>query len=247
MDNVQETTHDVVLLPLNVPTVTGSIYTKEAVEDAFKEFSARVKARTVCCEYGPPNLTGRSDWRTRADEIDLQNVCATIVDTHLEENHWMGKVKLFGPKAGIAQQLIDDCVPFMMGMRALTYRNAATPHIVDRVERVITFDFVAAQRPDNPRIVCAANRYALVRKDRPDLPAEECIVAGPRHDDGVMSSTIRILEKAGYELSRREHGFVDQHGRFYDRHQALVIAKQNTQTIGSFGSENFGLCSEDLY
>ena len=101
-----------------------------------------------------------------------------------------------------------------------------------------------------PRIVCAANR--LVIKDS-EGQEQEIIVAGARHHDGVMNPVLKKLYALGYEVpdDRKCHqGFIDQHGRFYDRHQAWVIAQDNNQIVrrcGGDGPDGMGLNSENLY
>ncbi len=101
-----------------------------------------------------------------------------------------------------------------------------------------------------PRIVSAANR--LVRKTEGGQE-EDIIVAGARHHDSVMNPVLKQLYELGYERpdERQSHqGFIDQHGRFYDRHAAWAIAYANNQIVkrcGGDGPESFGLFSENLY
>lgn len=81
--------------------------------------------------------------------------------------------------------------------------------------------------------MCAAIRY------------ENMLVAGPRHFDDVMRSQLQNNKPA----ARGEQGFVDQYGTFYNRTEALAVAKEagqlNTVRPKTFPENE--LFSEDLY
>ena len=84
------------------------------------------------------------------------------------------------------------------------------------------------------RIVCAAikNDYGS-------------IICGPRHWDMTMR---KQLELSGERFpASSEQGFVDQHGNFLSRQEALKIAKANGQIIRRCGGDDTGLFSENLY
>lgn len=84
-----------------------------------------------------------------------------------------------------------------------------------------------------PRIVCAANKLA-----------SGLIVCGARHHDKVMNAQI----KAANETFVNEiQGFIDQHGVFYTRQEAWVIAEKNDQIIRRCGGDDGKLFSENLY
>lgn len=90
----------------------------------------------------------------------------------------------------------------------------------------------SVNRPE-PLIVCAAIRYDCL------------IVAGPRHFDDVMRSQLRDNKPNGIG----EQGFVDQYGKFYNRTEALTVAKAAGQ-INRVRPKTFPeneLFSEDLY
>lgn len=96
-----------------------------------------------------------------------------------------------------------------------------------------------------PRIVCAANRYKTQGSGL-------VIVPGPRHLDSVMHPLVSRL-MSEIEMEGRlsfEEGFIDQHGKFYSRHDAWMVAALNDQIVkrvGGDGPEAFGLFSENLY
>lgn len=87
-------------------------------------------------------------------------------------------------------------------------------------------------------VVCAANM------------CEDVIVLGARHFDELMHSQIKARGAAGWNPmpSAWKQGFIDQHGVFMDRKEALQVATDAGQ-IGLHRPKNPGewLCSEDLY
>lgn len=123
-----------------------------------------------------------------------------------------------------------------------------------------------------PRIVCAANQ--LVFRD-PAGQIRKVVVAGARHCDSIMNPIRALLkgdsfadprvvrdghdsvpreEWRGVEIPGQdndideEQGFIDQHGKFYTREEAFVIAKENDQLIRQEGWNTTGrLYSENLY
>jgi hypothetical protein len=86
-----------------------------------------------------------------------------------------------------------------------------------------------------PRIVCAA-----IVND------EGIIIPSPRHFDRTCHA---LLEEA--DLSGRNcnwvQGFIDQHGKFHNRKEALIIAKTNNQITRPSEYETDELYSENLY
>ncbi len=104
----------------------------------------------------------------------------------------------------------------------------------------------------NPRIVCAANRLST-----------GAIIIGTRHFSvtmnqnfyGYLAAAISddpgITEEELKDSYRRsEQGFIDQHGKFYNRYEAWKIAESNNQIIERVGGDtrNGGcLFSENLY
>jgi hypothetical protein len=86
-------------------------------------------------------------------------------------------------------------------------------------------------------VVCAALAY------------KDILILGPRHFDATMhaqmaNSRCAMMVKGG----AWEQGFIDQHGVFMDRKEALLVAQAAGQ-IGLYRPKNPGewLCSEDLY
>lgn len=78
-------------------------------------------------------------------------------------------------------------------------------------------------------VVCAA------------LQQDDELVVGPRHFDAIMRKQI-----GGRDWSRAKQGFIDQRGRFMDRHEAFRVATQAYQIRNSFPGR-VQLYSEDLY
>ena len=88
-----------------------------------------------------------------------------------------------------------------------------------------------------PRIVCAAMRCV------------DIVVVGPRHYDSVMQQQIAFYESL-WTKNKVEQGFIDQHGNFYNRHDAWVIAEANGQIYRRCGGDTIDggrLFSENLY
>lgn len=88
------------------------------------------------------------------------------------------------------------------------------------------------------RIVCAANRWQ-----------DGTIIIGIRHYCPIMRENIKNFEAShGYELGKNcEQGFIDQHGKFFNREMALRIAQQNNQIFRRCGGDETKLFSENLY
>lgn len=121
-----------------------------------------------------------------------------------------------------------------------------------------------------PRIVCAANQ--LVFRDQAGH-VRKIIVAGARHCDSIMNPIRMLLtgsdfadpritrdgyksvadgESRGTSIGEdhidEEQGFIDQHGKFYTRKEAFVIAKENNQLIRQESwNATEELYSENLY
>lgn len=86
-------------------------------------------------------------------------------------------------------------------------------------------------------VVCAANRW------------NDVIVLGARHFDGLMHAQIKRLPSLPPSPADWEQGFVDQHGVFMDRREALAVATAAGQ-IGHYRPKTNPehiLFSEDLY
>lgn len=99
-----------------------------------------------------------------------------------------------------------------------------------------------------PRIVCAANSFLFVD----DMGMVNRItVAGARHYDSIMHPVIRSIahrdRSAESTVIDADQGFIDQHGRYYTRSEAWVIAEANNQIVnrGNWGTGT--LYSENLY
>lgn len=91
-----------------------------------------------------------------------------------------------------------------------------------------------------PRIVCAACRH------------KDYIAAGPRHFDNTMFMQVEAYRRAevltSAVYSEFEQGFVDQHGQFYNREEAMVIVEQSGQPFDAERNAVPGtLYSEGLY
>lgn len=99
-----------------------------------------------------------------------------------------------------------------------------------------------------PRIVCSA----IFFQDG------EIVAIGPRHYDSIMRSQIeqfRYSENSGaipisFIKKYGVQGFIDQHGKTYNRKEAWVIAEAEGQIrmrVGGDGPDGYGLFSENLY
>lgn len=100
-----------------------------------------------------------------------------------------------------------------------------------------------------PRIVCAANRNSISKE----------IAVGVRHFCHIMRENVWNFCKARgidamdledpYAMAwrRSEQGFIDQHGNFYTREEAWVIADANNQIINDRSWQTGRLHSEHLY
>ena len=90
-----------------------------------------------------------------------------------------------------------------------------------------------------PWIVCAAMQH------------KDCIITGARHFDLIMQRQIelyRIAHNNGNHI-KWEQGFIDQFGKFYNRHNAMQIVKESGQPFNAERNSGSGeeLYSEGLY
>lgn len=92
-----------------------------------------------------------------------------------------------------------------------------------------------------PHIVCAACRLG------------DFIAIGPRHFDPTMHKQTEAFyatpSAPERDYSAWEQGFIDQHGKFWSRTQAMQIVKDNGQpfNIKRNGEQDQELYSEGLY
>lgn len=98
----------------------------------------------------------------------------------------------------------------------------------------------------SPIIVCAANRHHDTG----------LIVCGARHYDSVMRRVInsltpdRLLDRLRPSVRTWDQGFIDQHGQWYTRTEAWVIAQANGQVkrrVGGDTADGGTLYSESIY
>lgn len=88
------------------------------------------------------------------------------------------------------------------------------------------------------KVVCAACKQ------------DEYLVVGPRHYHPVMHMQFDLLKKAGIKTTLKwSQGFIDQWGKYMDRHEALLVALAASQDVdfkrnGGSGNE---LYSEGIY
>lgn len=88
-------------------------------------------------------------------------------------------------------------------------------------------------------IVCAANR---LKDDKGDY----ILLLGARHWDDVMCNT---ADRLGVDGGSEEQGFIDSHGEFHNRVEAMKIVKANGQPFNKErnGDQDDELYSEGLY
>ncbi len=100
------------------------------------------------------------------------------------------------------------------------------------------------RRRVKPWIVCAAIRHGDGR-----------MLLGARHWDLPMHSAVKAMDDVDMRASgpwngweSAEQGFVDQHGTFYTREQAWIIALANGQLDPKYAMDSKTiLISEDIY
>lgn len=106
-------------------------------------------------------------------------------------------------------------------------------------------------RNGNPIIVCAAILFSRKSTYGECDDLDDLLIVGPRHYDQVMRSQASKHEYSSIHNTQRikekEQGFIDQYGKFYNRKEALEIAKQNDQIRFDIGYDTDELLSEMLY
>lgn len=90
-------------------------------------------------------------------------------------------------------------------------------------------------------VVCAACKHV----------GTGLIIPGPRHFDETMRALIEAALKKDGEWPRDfEEGFIDQHGVFMDREEAMLVARKARQFVDVWegcGGNQRTLYSEGLY
>jgi len=107
----------------------------------------------------------------------------------------------------------------------------ATPP-VKAVEQEETVQPDASQR----RVVCAA-----IRSKRGH------ILCGPRHYDSIMQQLLEFGVRNLADWAKAEDGFVDQHGKWMNRYEALTVARAAGQILHRCPGDERELFSENLY
>lgn len=97
-----------------------------------------------------------------------------------------------------------------------------------------------------PIIVCAA--ISIERLNQITFN-DDIILIGPRHWDFTMRNQAESLglSRKNKNFKEVEQGFIDQFGTFYDRKEALIIAKRNNQIRFQLDYGTKELFSEMLY
>ena len=94
------------------------------------------------------------------------------------------------------------------------------------------------------KIVCAAIRFEMLFGDRP----EYYIIAGVRHYDKIMHEQIKAVDTFYWSRkANEEQGFLDNHGKFLNREEALEVAYAAKQVRANKCTPVHKLFSEDLY
>lgn len=133
--------YEVLLLPLNRPTVNGRIYTREAIAGALESLKERVAAGDVLGEFGSPRERVACDVH-EVERVDPKKQCLRVIELDLREDGLYGKIVAEGPFGGEMAKLIEgdrDRIP-TMSMRSLNRLSPATPYVEETV-RIVTFDF----------------------------------------------------------------------------------------------------------
>jgi len=114
---------------------------------------------------------------------------------------------------------------------------ATTNGLSNKGESYTTVDVNGLYVLSKPYIVCAAIKCGNI------------VITGARHYDLLMRSTMKQI--FGDDTSKYptfEQGFIDQYGKFYDRHEAYKLAKENGQIRKEFATSTIDmLFSEHLY
>lgn len=88
------------------------------------------------------------------------------------------------------------------------------------------------------RVVCSAVLFE-----------DNTVILGARHWDGHMRVQVQRLSLSAKRCMRKEvsQGFVDQHGTYMDRKEALKVALAAGQRAYRCGGDEHQLYSENLY
>lgn len=107
------------------------------------------------------------------------------------------------------------------------------------------------ERNRDPFIVCAAILFSRTSTHGDCNELEDLLIVGPRHYDGIMraqvSKHVYSSSNPHQKIKEKDQGFIDQYGKFYNRVEALKIAKANNQIRFDLGYDSNELFSEMLY
>lgn len=133
--------YEVLLLPLNRPTINGRIYTPEAIAGALEGLKERVAAGQVIGEFGSPRERVACDV-IEVEHIDLRKQCLRVLELDPREDGLYGKIVAEGPFGDEMAKLIEGDrtrIP-TLSMRSMNRLSPATPYVAETV-RIVTFDF----------------------------------------------------------------------------------------------------------
>jgi hypothetical protein len=102
-------------------------------------------------------------------------------------------------------------------------------------------DLETYQGLSEPHIVCAAILY--------NYSEEPVVITGARHMDCIMRPIFKLMSEVKGCCPVKIQGFIDQHGRFYDRRNAMkvVIASGQPFDAKRNGGNGDELYSEGIY
>jgi len=97
---------------------------------------------------------------------------------------------------------------------------------------------------NKPMIVCAAIRVVM---DVGSVNFSHLLIGARHWDKQMLDQFSNIPYNLCVKIEKECQGFIDQFGTFYDRKQALKIAKQNNQIRHELSYKTNELFSEMLY
>lgn len=140
------------LLPLNRPTRTGRVFTRELIQDAFDRLNKRINdGELIEGEFGsPPPMRFFEEGSDRL-LVNKEHVCLKVVAVELRDDGIYGTIEPAGPFGELMEKQIKsewDNQP------TLSARMLSRAHLdntdVNEVVKLAAFDYVAADAPVAP-------------------------------------------------------------------------------------------------
>lgn len=144
--------YQALLLPLNTPTRSGRIFTREQVQGAFDRLNKRINdGEPVEGEFGSPPPMRLYNVGSDRLGVTKEHVCLKVVAVELRDDGIYGTIE---PVGRFGAMMVKEIESDWNNQPTLSARMLSRPHLdnteVNEVVKLAAFDFVAAKKPVSP-------------------------------------------------------------------------------------------------